>query len=48
MNAIVKVNIACALRWRVASVVITLLSVAHPIWYNISSVGIAPVGGSYP
>ena len=27
-----KVNIACALRWRVASVGITLLRVAHPIW----------------
>ena len=26
-----KVNIACALRWRVASVGITLLGVAHPI-----------------
>ena len=26
-----KVNIACAFRWRVASVGITLLGVAHPI-----------------
>ena len=27
-----KVNIACALRWGVAFVGITLLGVAHPIW----------------
>ena len=32
MNVIVKVNIAGALRWGVASVGITLLGVAHPIW----------------
>ena len=31
-NVDVNVNIACALRLRVASLVITLLSVAHPIW----------------
>ena len=36
-----KVNIACALRWGVASVGITLLGVAHPIWDNISGVGCA-------
>ena len=34
-------NIACALRWRVASVGITLLGVAHPIRENISGVGYA-------
>ena len=47
MTVIVKVNIACALRWGVASVGITLLGVAHPIWDNISGVGNAPVGGSH-
>ena len=35
MNVIVKVNIACALRWGVASVGITLLGVTHLIWDNI-------------
>ena len=48
MNVIVKVNIACVLRWGVASVGIILLSVAHPIWDNISGVGNASVGGSHP
>ena len=48
MNVIVKVNIACVLRWGIAFVGITLLSVAHPIWDNISSAGNAPVGGSHP
>ena len=47
MNVIVKVNIGCALRWRVASVGITLLSMAHPIWDNISGMGNAPVDGSH-
>ena len=32
----VKVNIACALRWGVTSVGITLLGVTHPIWDNIN------------
>ena len=41
---IVKVNIACALRWGVASVGITLLGVARPIWDNISREGNALVG----
>ena len=40
-------NIACVFRWGVASVGITLLGVAHPIWDNISSAGHAPVGGSH-
>ena len=35
MNVIVKVNIACALRWGVASVGITLLGVTHLICDNI-------------
>ena len=48
MTVIVKVNLACALRWGVASVGFTLLGVAHPIWDNISGVGNALVGGSYP
>ena len=43
-----KVNIACALRWGVASIGITLLGMAHPIQDNISSAGHVPVGGSYP
>ena len=47
MNVIVKVNIACALRWGVASVGITLLGVAHPIWDNILGVENALVGGSH-
>ena len=48
MNVIVKVNIACALRWGVASVGITLLGVAHPIWDNISGTINLSVGGSHP
>ena len=47
MNVIVKVNIACALRWGVSSVGITLLGVAHPIWDNILGAGNAPMGGSH-
>ena len=43
-----KVNIACALRWGVAFVGITLLGVAHPIQEKILGVGIAPVDGSHP
>ena len=39
-----KVNIACALRWEVASIGITLLGVAHPIRDNISGVGHASNG----
>ena len=41
---IVKVNIACALRWGVAFVGITLLGMAHPIWDNISGAGSALIG----
>ena len=44
----VKVNIACALRWGVASVEITLLGMTHPIWDNISGARNASVGGSHP
>ena len=44
MNVIVKVNIACALRWGVAFV----RGMAHPIWDNISGSGNALVGGSHP
>ena len=47
MNGIVKVNIACALRWGVGTVGITLLGMAHPIWNNISGSENAPVGGSH-
>ena len=42
-----KVNIACALRWGVASVGITLLGMAYPIWDNISGARQALVGGSH-
>ena len=35
MNVIVKVNIVSALRWGVASVRITLLSVVHPICHSL-------------
>ena len=34
-----KVNIACVVRWGIASVKITLLGVAHPIRKKISGVG---------
>ena len=47
MNVIVKVNIACALRWGVASVGITLLCVNHLIWDNISGAGNEPMGCSH-
>ena len=47
MNVIVKVSIACAFRWGVAFVGITLLGMAHPIWDNISDAGNVSVGGSY-
>ena len=39
-----SVSIAHALRWRVASVGITLQSVSYPIWDNTSGAGSAPVG----
>ena len=48
MNVIVKVNVACALRWGVASVGITLLGMAHPIWDNISGTRNLQVEGSHP
>ena len=41
-----KVNIACALRWGVAFVGITLLGVAHLIRDNISGAEHALVGNS--
>ena len=40
-------NIACTLRLGVASVGITLLGVAHPIWENILGVGYMPVDDSH-
>ena len=43
-----NVNIACALRWGVASVGITLLSVAYLYGKNISGAGHAPMDGSHP
>ena len=47
MNVIVKVNIVCALRWRVAFIGITLLGMTHPIWDNISGAINVPLGGSH-
>ena len=43
----VEVNIACVLRWGLASVGITLMGVAYPIWDNISGAGNAPMGSSH-
>ena len=43
-----KVSIACALRWEVAFIGITLQGMAHPIRDNISGAGHAVVGGSHP
>ena len=40
-------NIACALKWGVASVEITLLGVAHPIRLSLGA-GHALVDGSHP
>ena len=48
MNVIVKLNIACTLRWGVASIGITVLDMAHPIWDSISGTGNASMGGSHP
>ena len=48
MCKVSKVNIECALRCEVASVGITLLGMAHPIWDKISSTGQVLVGDSYP
>ena len=42
-----NVNIACALRWGVTSVGITLLGVTHPIHDNILGAGHASMGGSH-
>ena len=47
MWKLLSVSIACVLRLRVASVRITLLGVAHPIWDNILGAGQVPVGGSH-
>ena len=41
-----NVNIACALRWGVAYVEITLLGVGHPIWEKHLMCGIC-VGGLF-
>ena len=41
-------NIACALRWGVASVGITLLGVARPIRENISGAGYTLMDDSDP
>ena len=43
-----SVSTACALRWGVASIGITLLGVAHPIWDNIFKCGICAGGLSLP
>ena len=48
VNVIVKVNVACALRWGAAFVGITLLGMAHPIWDNILGTRNFLVEGSHP
>ena len=40
-------NIVCALRCEVASIGISLLGVAYPIWENISGTGSTPVDGAH-
>ena len=41
----VQVNISCAFRGVIASVGVSLLCVAHPLWEKISGVGYIPVDG---
>ena len=49
MNVIVKVNIACALRWRVASIGIILYWTWLTLYgKNILGTGHVPMGGSHP
>ena len=43
----VKVNIVCALGGVIASIGVSLLNVAHPLWENISDVRYTPVDGSH-
>ena len=43
----VQVNIACAFRGVIASVEVSLLGLAHPLWENIYGVGYTPVDGSH-
>ena len=47
ISCLQSVSIACAFRWGVASVENSLLSVAHPVWDNISYAENALVDGSY-
>ena len=44
---IVKCKHCMCIRWGIASVGISLLGVAHPIWDNISGAGQAPIGNSH-
>ena len=43
----VQVNIACALSGVIASIGVSLLSVAHPLWENISGVTYTMVDDSH-
>ena len=43
----VQVNIACSFRGVIASVGVSLLGVAHPLWENISGAGYTLVDGSH-
>ena len=43
----VQVNIACAFRGVIASVGVSLLGVAHPLWENILGAGYTPVDCSF-
>ena len=42
----VQVNIACAFRGIIASIGVSLLGVAHPLWENISGAGYKQVDSS--
>ena len=43
----VQVNIACAFTGVIASVGVSLLSVAHPLWENILGTGYTPMDDSH-
>ena len=40
-------NIACAFKGVIASIGVSLLGVAHPLWENISGAKYTPVDGSH-
>ena len=47
MCVCVQVNIACAFRGVIASVGVSRLGVAHPLWENISGARYTSVDGSH-